>query len=40
MSYDIGKTLDDQNKRIEGINLMTDRKTQKIKKIDRRINSL
>ena len=40
MSYDIGKTLDDQNKRIEGINLMTDIKTQKIKKIDRRINSL
>lgn len=40
MSYDIGKTLDDQNKRIEGINLMTEIKTQKIKKIDRRINSL
>lgn len=40
MSYDIGKTLNDQNKRIEGINLMTDIKTQKIKKIDRRINSL
>lgn len=40
MSYDIGKTLDDQNKRIEVINLITDIKTQKIKKIDRRINSL